>query len=732
MSHMSNDAPRRERVTDRAPGQWEVAVLAVLVLIPIAFNAIMLFSELWLPVSTHSDIGWHYTFLQGASAALAHGDNPFDFWLPDFGLGFPQFLYYQHLPHLAVVLLHRLLLKQVDLLTLFNLVRYSLLVGFPLTVYWSMRTMGFSVVGAAVAAACASLLSGQSGYGFEYYSYVWWGRGMYTQLWAMHLFFISMACLQRLLAKGTGYLAAVVACSALVLSHLLYVYMAALTALALFLPSLLPQRAPADQFQMNDRPVPTRLVTPWSLNALQCIARLAIVGALAAVITSYFWLPFLLLKAYFNLDPSVHVEAAIHHSLPLRQVPTGLLNQQLLDHGRLPVFTMMLLIGAAYAGFTRTTAARVALAVSVFWIALYFGLSTWPALTVVLPMHEVLVSGRFFIGGLDLGAILLIGLGGEWLWRRFAALAEPWRAVVPGLIILALMVPALRERYRSYAFNMRRIAMTLGADSDWQEMLSTLRSLPPGRVHSLDKRSFYDIPTIDPGQNLSLNSLLKFDFRNPTYYNIFNVRYVIAPSGLSEPEFLIPIKRTSRFTLYRAETSGFAQFVAASPGSIPSRGMVDAQRVLFERNQEWLRGSDPGAGKFIRWDYPPGRKDGQDKVSPGGPASGTVIEERVSSDRIDLSVDCREAATLVIKITYHPDWHVTIDGMEQATFMLSPSYLGVEVLPSRHEIHAEYRSGMLKKFLLLLGACTLTATIALRRRFAGIEDHPATPGRSST
>ena len=35
-----------------------------------------------------------------------------------------------------MVFLHHLLPKQFDLLTLFNLIRYLLLVGFPLTVYW--------------------------------------------------------------------------------------------------------------------------------------------------------------------------------------------------------------------------------------------------------------------------------------------------------------------------------------------------------------------------------------------------------------------------------------------------------------------------------------------------------------------------------------------------------------------------------------------------------------------
>ena len=159
--------------TDRmAPGRsesWQTrAVLLLLVLIPIAFTGKALLPELYLGVPSLNDDAFHYLFIQRASEALAEGENPFDHWAPELELGFPQFFYYQHLPHIAVVLLHRLLLKRVSLFTLFNLIRYLLLLGFPLTVFWSMRRLGFSAIAAAVAASSAMLLSSNHLYGFEY------------------------------------------------------------------------------------------------------------------------------------------------------------------------------------------------------------------------------------------------------------------------------------------------------------------------------------------------------------------------------------------------------------------------------------------------------------------------------------------------------------------------------------------------------------------------------------
>ena len=226
-----------ERLIARLKDPTTVMIL-ILVAVPILFNAITLLPELTQPIPSLNDDAFHYLLVQKASAALADGENPSDFWVPELELGFPNFLYYQHLAHLTVVALYYLLLKQVSLLTLFNLIRYLLMVGFPITVFWSMRRMEFPIVAAAIAAAFASLLSSDGRYGFDYDSYVFRGWGMYTQLWAMHLFFISLACIQRLLAKGTGYLSTALACSALVMSHLIYAYMAGVSALVLFLLSL--------------------------------------------------------------------------------------------------------------------------------------------------------------------------------------------------------------------------------------------------------------------------------------------------------------------------------------------------------------------------------------------------------------------------------------------------------------------------------------------------------------
>lgn len=693
-------------------GRWVTPILLLLILVMSTFNAIMLFPELSLPVPNLNDDASHYLLIQRANEALTTGENPFDHWVPELELGFPEFFYYQHLPHLAVVSLHRLLLKQVDLLTLFNLTRYLLLIAFPLTVYWATRRLEFSVVAAAIAAAASTLLQHQ-GYGLEYNSYVWRGYGMYTQLWAAHLAFIALACLYRLLERGTGHVAAILACSALGLSHLIYSYIIGVAALVMLLVGL---------NRTNIRP---RLV------------RFATVGALAAVISSYLWLPLLYLKPYVNA--SVYLQRWKYDSYGAGTVLSWLVDGDLLDYQRLPVLTVLLALGVAYAIFARTRQAKLILALLALNLLFLFGRVTWGRLADLVPLGEVLHFLRF-LGGVHLAAIILIGLGGEWLWLQAAALPERWRVGTFGLVLLALMVPALREHQEYYTLNtqwMERAKRALDADADSRAIVSAIKELPPGRTHAGLRANWGNDPTMKwgdlrfsdlltfnrivavspPYQGLSLTSDLiwHFDDRNPVHYNLFNARYLVAPSGLAMPGFLRPIKTTDRYTLYQTETTGYAQF-----GELTRLSRVGSQPRLFFQNRDWLLSGEPAAGRFVKYEYPSQQEGSAPLAIPGCPG-GVISEERVLPNRVLLRADCSQASALVLKMAYHPNWRATIDGAEVRTFMVSPGFIGLEWPAGAHQVLAEYRSPLYKTVLLLLGAFTLIAVIWFRRWFARLE-----------
>src|SRR5256885_11936083 len=695
-----------------------------------AFNAIALLPEVTIPVPNVNDDAEHALFIQQASDAWTNGQDALDFWVPQVELGFPQFLYYQNLPHLVVVALGKLTFGLVSLRTLFDLVGYLLLVGFPLTVFWSMRRLGFSDVAAAIGAAAGSLISGNNRYGFEYDSYVWRGLGVYTQIFGMHLSFLALASLHRVATRGTGVMVAALVCAALALSHLIYAYMTAITAVVLVLFGL------------------TRA------NALGRVLRFGAVGALAGVIAAFMWLPFFAQAGYLNVSP--YLDRAKYDSFGAPTILGWLVSGDLLDHGRLPVLTALLAVGIVAALVIRTRLLVLTLVLFVLWLVLYFGRPTLGPLADLLPLHEGLLFHRF-IGGVDLFAILLIGAGGAYLWDLARAEISPRRLAAVAAATAIVFVPVLAERWSYYSDNatwMRITQAALDADTDAKTVLSALAGQSAGRAYAglrsnwgdgldfgIPFRSvrFYNLLAFDrvdalapPYRGASLNSDLLFDFNDQDLaeYRLFDVTYVIAPPSATLAQGLVPIVYTPRYVLYRAPGGGYAEYAAISRSEAPKN-----QPSWFESAKAWLRGGSATGWEFVRYAYRESRPI--DVAVPiADCARPAVSYQRAQPGRYDVLASCATNSAMVLKVTYHPNWHVTVDGDDVATFMVSPSYLAFALPAGQHFITAEYRSAPLKDPPFFLGAAAALRAIRppLRLRVPrprGLRaTHPSSASRS--
>ncbi|MDQ2951664.1 MAG: hypothetical protein M3R54_05320 [Chloroflexota bacterium] len=676
------------------------------------FNAIYVFPELIVRVPSNNDDAFHFLWVQRASDALARGENPFDFWTPQLELGFATFVHYQNLPHLAVVAVHRLLFGLVDLFTLFNVVRYLLLVSFPVTVLWSMRRMGFSLAQSAFAAAAASLLSTPFLYGFDYASYVWRGFGTYTQLWGMHLSFIGLAAMHTVIVRGHGQLLAIAALSILVLSHLLYAYILAITIGVLFLLCL---RRSQWRLQLRD---------------------VAIVGAFTLVITAYMWLPYLQYGAYLSVSPYLQPEK--YDGLGAQKVLGYLVSGELFDSGRLPIFTELLGLGIVFALIRRTRLAVIPLTLFVVWLVLYFGRPTLGALVDLLPLHQTLYIHRFS-GGVHLAGIMLIGVGAAWLWEAAARSWRPWLPYAAALAAMLALIPAITERAAFYVQNLEWMQQTRAAidvDTDARAILDTLRTLPPARtfaglrtdygprmnfaipfnsVRFSDVLTFERIDAVSPPYNsLSLSSdmLWDFNYQRAEDYDLFNVRYVLAPAAEPMPSFLTVAKKTARYTLYQAPSSGYGEYVR-----VTAREAVATSPDLVRADRAWLLASDRTARGYIQWDYPARQTAGA--APNAGCVNGVTGQETVSPGRIDLVARCETAGTLLLKVTYDPGWQVTVDGTDTKTFMVSPAYVGVSVPAGTHAIAARYQGAPLKMPLLGVGLLAAALAVPVCRRLRG-------------
>jgi len=71
------------------------------------------------------------------------------------------------------------------------------------------------------------------------------------------------------------------------------------------------------------------------------------------------------------------------------------------------------------------------------------------------------------------------------------------------------------------------------------------------------------------------------------------------------------------------------------------------------------------------------------------------------------NVTAFRAAAVVLKATYDPRWHVTVDGNAVTPYMVAPGFVAVSVPPGRHSVVFEYVAYSHYPLLLAIGGLTL-------------------------
>jgi hypothetical protein len=112
--------------------------------------------------------------------------------------------------------------------------------------------------------------------------------------------------------------------------------------------------------------------------------------------------------------------------------------------------------------------------------------------------------------------------------------------------------------------------------------------------------------------------------------------------------------------------------------------------------------------------HPPGDLDGIEKVlrAPGfDPRTTAVVEGRLPSAlgpaapgetarlvaqsprQVEVAVDVRSPALLVLSDAFYPGWRARLDGVETTIFAVNLAFRGVFVPAGRHRVVFEYRPG---------------------------------------
>jgi hypothetical protein len=671
------------RAAQRSPRRhlgWGLAVLAALGV------AIGVTPELSLDCPDLNDSAYHLAIALRAREALARGDSPIDFWYPDVALGFPLLRHYQHLPHLFLVGVDRVVGRWLPMQATYRVVLGALLVLFPLAMYRALRRCDCPPLVAGCAALVAPLLSTPHLYGLSFESYLWGGSGLYAQLFASVLAPLAIAAAYRAVSTGRGVRWAALLSAATFVSQLVYGYIVALSTLAL---------------------------VPFGPQRGRRFARAALVLTGCFLIGSYFFVP--ALRDAELANRSVWEKPEKWNSLGAPTILRYLATGELLDHGRPPVVTAFVGLGLLCALGRRDRLGSLFAGLFVLWLLLYFGRPTWGRLLDVLPAAYDLPLHRL-IGGVHLFAIPLAGYGLAFVVDCIATPRHWLRTITAAVTLALLLSPALAER-AAYLQKSRRwkadAHAALQTNTDWRELLTQLRALGGGRC-------YVGIPGRAPeylrvgGIPLTALCLLDgidtlgflwiaitwagdvqvwFDPDNPVHCRTFGVRYLVFEESRPPPPSARLLNVVGKYRVYQTTEASYFGVV-----DVPF-AVRCTKRSVYEVGRAWLESGFPAADR-----YPALHIDGHGPANMppvefipeqtfarplGGPPmpAGRIVR---AQDTWSCDVELTRPAAVVRRAGYHAGLRATVDGQPAQVFPVTPGFAAVQVPAGSHIVQFRY------------------------------------------
>ncbi len=290
--------------------------------VPLLLVAFVVTVNAWMLRATTDSVAYlddasiHEQMVRFASRSVAMGAWPGSRWFPFLNLGSPQFLHYQGLAATTVGALGSL--GSPD--TAFRWSLYLLLVLWPIAIYWSGRIMGLPTAAAAFAAALSPFLASTSAVGFEQGAYLWIGYGLWAQLCASWLLPFARAWTWRAMDDRRAVFKAVLFVTLTAAVHFETGYLAFLAVVLL----------------------------PW-MRGSELRQRLTRAGGVllgSACATAVVTVPLLANSSYAALNTYLSTTGLVR-GYGAKQDLWWLITGSLFDHRRLPVISLLVLVGAA-------------------------------------------------------------------------------------------------------------------------------------------------------------------------------------------------------------------------------------------------------------------------------------------------------------------------------------------------------------------------------------------------
>ena len=364
---------------------------------------------------------WNYadrTCAKNVAFSICHLALLTDHWVPNWEEGYNLPYYYSHVPQILIVGSYRVFQPLFHTITLFQYyheIIYLLLCFLPLSIFLAFCIIGMPPLTAGIAAVLATQVSTDGLYGIDPSSFLWRGWGLSSQLFALIWFPLAIAsCIRFISEKNKS--------KTQILYGLLTVFFLVCTTtghlgigMMAFMSVGIMCCSPAFLSilkQKKIKEIGTTLGIGIKQTLILCIP--------VFIVLSYWILPTVTQGIYHNI--SVWDPVWKFNSFGVIEVMTKLVNGDLFDFGRFPLYTLLIFIGIFVCFLdtkstdNKTRAYTVFPFLFLFFICIFFGATTWGNLMNLIPGMADFHQHRFIVG-LHLAGIFLAPIGLVWMIR---------------------------------------------------------------------------------------------------------------------------------------------------------------------------------------------------------------------------------------------------------------------------------------------------------------------------
>lgn len=645
-----------------------------------------------------------------------------DNWNERWADGFSLALYYSHLPEAVISLVS--FITPGSLFQLFNLIRASLIVLLPVSFFFGAQILGFTEITGLIFAFFSQAIITDGLYGIDAPSFLWRGWGLFSQLLAIFILPIAFGYAISYLKDRKNLGKAILFNFLLAQCHLGIFYLL-LFAYPLF----------------------------WlfSLDNWLAVGKRTLFFLLSTFIAlAYFIVPFFTTGQYRNF--SVWDPIWKFDSWGLKQILIWLFNGNLFDFKRLPFLTIAVFGGVFWGLMSKNKINRYFAALSGVYFIIFIGRDALGPLINIIPglsefhLHRTIVMVQF----------TALYLASIWVASGWKLLGEKKYLRNPLIILLILVLGSysiylMEKPVINYASDNTTWLATSNINyqkdvGDYQIIVNKLKSLPPARVFAgrpgnwgnnfkigdtqvymaLSRDGFSTIGFLPESWSPNSDPEQFFNENDQNDYNLYNVGYLLMPADIKPPEFVKLILNQGKFSLYQVKTDGWftlgetnEQITSKKTDLLniihmwmtsPLLGEKDYPIISLDRNKQYsfvdkivsmtslnsyLDSSDLSATNQNIWQLNPLINNPEKSIINLIGKTEIKEPEGYSSD-FRLGSQC-DSCILVLKQSYHPNWHIFVNGKEQETFPVFPFFIGIKInKPGNYQITVRYQPAILK------------------------------------